>query len=430
MKTLTYLKQLFFLLCFAALTVSCSSSDSPAPTPVDTKPTISSFSPQSASLGSTLTIIGTNFSTTAANNVVTINGVTATVTAATATQLTVTVPACSGTGVIKVSIGGNAASSSSLFTFISTVFAGGNSQGQYASGVLWKDGKQNAIFKNDPSGIVINGITYIDTDQYACGNFGNTACYWKNGNQINLSVPANYTSGATSIFVSGTDVYISGFVKGPYSPKNPAYWKNGVLTIITSTYANSEANSIFVVGNDVYAAGYITSVTTGGAIAYYWKNQEVPVALTTNRGTTSSEAKSIFVSNGIVYVAGWEGEFINNSPVTTSVAKLWKNGTPQSLSNGNFDANANFVTVDGSDIYVGGDDNNVATVWKNGTPTKLSNIVSSINVLYLKGTDIYSGGYESRGSTVVGTIWKNGVNYQTLEGESGNSSVVNSIYVK
>jgi hypothetical protein len=67
-------------------------------------PTITSFAPAYALPGATITITGTNFSTTPANNVVTINGVAANVTAATATQLTITVPANATTGKIAVSL--------------------------------------------------------------------------------------------------------------------------------------------------------------------------------------------------------------------------------------------------------------------------------------------------------------------------------------
>jgi IPT/TIG domain/Kelch motif len=112
------LSKIIFLSAFIALFISCSSSDSPAPTPVDTKPTISSFSPQSSELGSTITITGTNFSTTAANNVVTINGVPATVTAATAIQISVTVPVCTGTGDVKVTVGSTTVTATSQFTFV------------------------------------------------------------------------------------------------------------------------------------------------------------------------------------------------------------------------------------------------------------------------------------------------------------------------
>ncbi|MBL7859709.1 MAG: VCBS repeat-containing protein [Cyclobacteriaceae bacterium] len=55
-------------------------------------PTITSFSPTSAASGASLTITGTNFSATPANNTVYFGGAKATVTGATATTLTVTVP--------------------------------------------------------------------------------------------------------------------------------------------------------------------------------------------------------------------------------------------------------------------------------------------------------------------------------------------------
>lgn len=55
-------------------------------------PTITSFSPLSGEVGTSVTITGTNFSTTTNNNIIIFGATRATVTAATATQLTVTVP--------------------------------------------------------------------------------------------------------------------------------------------------------------------------------------------------------------------------------------------------------------------------------------------------------------------------------------------------
>ncbi len=56
------------------------------------QPTISSFSPASGPVGTTVTIAGSNFSTTPSNNIVFFGGVRATVTNATSTSLSVTVP--------------------------------------------------------------------------------------------------------------------------------------------------------------------------------------------------------------------------------------------------------------------------------------------------------------------------------------------------
>lgn len=79
-------------------------------------PTISSFAPSSGPVGITVTITGTNFSSTPANNTVTFNGTTALVTVSTTTTLTVTVPIGATTGPISVTVGGNTATSATDFT--------------------------------------------------------------------------------------------------------------------------------------------------------------------------------------------------------------------------------------------------------------------------------------------------------------------------
>ncbi|MDB6101579.1 MAG: hypothetical protein JWO52_1578, partial [Gammaproteobacteria bacterium] len=70
------------------------------------------------SVGGTITIEGTGFSTNPSNDVVTINGVTATVVSATATQLVVQVPSGATTGQVSVTVGSNTASSSQNFVLV------------------------------------------------------------------------------------------------------------------------------------------------------------------------------------------------------------------------------------------------------------------------------------------------------------------------
>ncbi len=78
-------------------------------------PTITNFTPASGSIGTTVTITGTNFSTTPANNTVTFNGTTAVVTASTATSITTTAPTGASTGKISVTVAGNTAISAADF---------------------------------------------------------------------------------------------------------------------------------------------------------------------------------------------------------------------------------------------------------------------------------------------------------------------------
>lgn len=87
-------------------------------------PTISSFSPAYGPIGTTVTITGTNFSTTATSNIVYFGAVKATVTSATSTSLTVTVPTGATYQPITVTVNGLTAYSSKPFI---VTFAGGGS---------------------------------------------------------------------------------------------------------------------------------------------------------------------------------------------------------------------------------------------------------------------------------------------------------------
>ena len=85
--------------------------------------TITDLSPTTGASGATVTLTGTNFSTTAANNIVWFGGVKATVTTATATSLNVTVPTGAG-NPIRVYVSNLVAESPKSFN---VTFAGGGS---------------------------------------------------------------------------------------------------------------------------------------------------------------------------------------------------------------------------------------------------------------------------------------------------------------
>ncbi len=78
-------------------------------------PAITSFTPTSGPIGTTVIITGTNFSTTPASNTVAFNGTAAVVTASTITSITTTVPPGATTGKITVTVAGNTATSATDF---------------------------------------------------------------------------------------------------------------------------------------------------------------------------------------------------------------------------------------------------------------------------------------------------------------------------
>jgi hypothetical protein len=94
--------------------------------------------------------------------------------------------------------------------------------------------------------------------QYAAPN--RIACYWKNGQRVNLT-DGNLDAMVASLFITDTNVYASGTVND-----QAMYWKDGVAIAQSSGLTNSAANSIFVQGTDVHVAGYENGHPS------YWKN--------------------------------------------------------------------------------------------------------------------------------------------------------------
>ena len=108
-----FLMSMLALFALGFLFVACGDDDEGG-TP---NPTITGFTPTSAKPGATVTITGTNFSTTPADNIVTFNNIAATVTAATSTSITTTVPETATDGKIVVGVGNNANAATSADDF-------------------------------------------------------------------------------------------------------------------------------------------------------------------------------------------------------------------------------------------------------------------------------------------------------------------------
>jgi hypothetical protein len=179
----------------------------------------------------------------------------------------------------------------------------------------------SGIFVNGSDVYVSGGSNEYETDSTSTFQF---ARYWKNGVSTNLSnglvdssAGGTITSSpnTTGIFVSGSDVYVSGTLAGSQA----LYWKNGVPVFLTPAgIGGAGAEAIFVNGSDVYAAGYVDSA--GESYAVYWKN-----GVATTLSTNPSSANGITVSQDAVYIAGSEN--VSGKNYTT----LWTNSQPKHL---------------------------------------------------------------------------------------------------
>ncbi|MBL7748010.1 MAG: IPT/TIG domain-containing protein [Chitinophagaceae bacterium] len=114
---------------------ACKKEDSPPPP--DTTLAITAIAPATGTYGTVVSITGKNFSTTAANNTVKVNGVTAVVNTATATELQITVPPNAGTGAITVQTGAQTATGPTwthIYQATVSTLAGSGTTG-YADGI-------------------------------------------------------------------------------------------------------------------------------------------------------------------------------------------------------------------------------------------------------------------------------------------------------
>jgi hypothetical protein len=132
---------------------------------------------------------------------------------------------------------------------------------QYAQ--YWKNGQlifRESVVSNALSIFVHQNNIYMAGLLYLPGNLTSIACYWKNGQRVDLTDGTGVAM-ARSVFVTGTNVYVAGMIDNQV-----VYWKDGVVIPLTTPGTYSMANTIFVHGTDVHVGGYENGYPA------YWKN--------------------------------------------------------------------------------------------------------------------------------------------------------------
>lgn len=191
---------------------------------------------------------------------------------------------------IYYTVGGKAWENESIKTFagrgVGNTFASGTDV--YFSGtdsmqdlVYWKNDSLHVVQRYFGYGSTPEGwCLYVSGDDVYIGGTFPEATYWKNDKITNLD-QAERVLVVTSIFASGNDVYAAAYRDGLRNSngsgfrKIPGYWKNGVeYDLPTDSLTDGRPTSIFVSGSDVYVAGYLETLTstTVDFTAVYWKN--------------------------------------------------------------------------------------------------------------------------------------------------------------
>lgn len=131
-------------------------------------PSITSIAPISGTVGTEVTIIGTNFSTTASENIVSFNGTQSTVTVSTGTSITTTVPIGATSGTVSVVVNNQTANGPNFSVEIPSTSVFSNI---VTSGVAVKLGKvqfvdANLVYAAGDDGTILKstdaGVTWTD----------------------------------------------------------------------------------------------------------------------------------------------------------------------------------------------------------------------------------------------------------------------------
>lgn len=172
-----------------SVTVNGNTTTSTADFTVIYLPTITTFSPTTGISGTAITITGTNFSTTLANNIVKFNNVIATISAATTTTLTAIVPENATTGNITVEVNGQTTTSPVNLTVLPTLIGFAPSVGAVGSEVI----------------ITGTGFDPLAANNTVTINNTNATVIAATSTSLTVQVPAGATTGLIKV-VSGTTV--------------------------------------------------------------------------------------------------------------------------------------------------------------------------------------------------------------------------------
>jgi photosystem II stability/assembly factor-like uncharacterized protein len=276
---------------------SRSLSEFPIPQPVVT---ITSFAPASGPEETSVTINGTNFSTTPSNNIVKFNGMLATVTASTVTSITATVPVGATTGSVTVTTarGGSATSSTNFTLTVPTqpeINIKQNNTNIASSG--------SYAFGNQDIGSANTSVTFT-IENTGTGVLNLTSSpkviiSGENANEfiVNQTASTTVASGATTTFsvtfspstTSGKTAQLS--IANNDSDENPY-----IINLTgTGTCSNPTKPIITQVNNSDFTSSTLTSSSAPAGGTYQWLVNGTAIANATSQSYTTSASGSYSV---------------------------------------------------------------------------------------------------------------------------------------
>ena len=339
-------KGIYLLAIIFAMTVLLAGCGSSSSTPA---PTITSLAPSSGPPGTTVTITGTNFSTTPASNIVMFNGTAAVVTSSTATQIVTTVPAGATTGSVTVMVGSNTATSPASFTV---------TPGAAITAVA-------PLFGLPGTTVTITGSEFSTTPTDNIVKFNGTAAVVTSSTatQIVTTVPAGATSGSITVEVMGNTgtspasftvaALVGGAVQG-----NPLTLTAAVTTPVSTGL--SSPSSITTDGTNLYVADFgsntILKVDSSGVVTTLAGSGTAAETDGTGIAADFNGPAGITTDGTNLYVTDYTGHTIRQVVIASGVVTTLAGSGTAGAADGDGTA-ATFdgpigITTDGTNLYV------------------------------------------------------------------------------
>lgn len=167
------------------------------------QPVITSFSPAQGKVGTSVTITGSNFNATPANNIVYFGATQATVTAAASTSLTVKVPAGAAYDFITVNTGGLVAFSGRPFDVLVSGAGNGSSFAPHSDYAASSYALVSAVGDLNGDGKPDVAVTNYQAENTVSVYLNNTAA---SGSAVSLSGRQNFVTGASPAGIAIGDI--------------------------------------------------------------------------------------------------------------------------------------------------------------------------------------------------------------------------------
>ncbi|WP_420401545.1 IPT/TIG domain-containing protein [Flagellimonas sp.] len=420
MKKIPYFVSM--LLLIGIIVVACKKDDDS--TPPGANHTVTGFTPASGSVGTLVTVNGTNF--TNQNISVNFNGVDATVSSVNISgkSLMVFVPEDAETGKISVTIDDVEVKSAANFTVTDEV--SGPESIELADNYLemytldtakfpeitnwdeFPDGSSIQIESNNPDIVDINE----DGDLVALQS-----------GVADITITIGELTATVDVDVNPS-IIVAGYDTDDQDNSFATLWINGIPTRLTDGNSAAAADAVVLEGQKIYAAGTDHNGTT--YVAYTWEvDGTTKIATELTEGIYSARARGIAIKDDIVYAVGYE------SNGDTTKAYQWENINSVELSPTTSVAKA--ITLNGDDVLVGGyyfkNGKDIAVVWENKLPTDLTlgEFDASANSVYAYNNYSFAAGYEkNENNKRVAKVWVKDVSVHELT-DGTNSAVAYSV---